>query len=128
MRSAIRLVLLFLLAACNTPGPGFHGLAPTRVTVGQSVFDIRHDGTRAEAIRVNTEWAPRPAAVAPRAVAAIEAVSGCRVRKLDGDQSRMTARLDCGGPLEPLPRTRRYDCEAYIVTEGLAELECLPDP
>lgn len=118
---------LCFLAACDTPGPGFHGLAPTRVTVGPSVFDVRVQGVRAEAIRVNSEWAPRLAAVAPRGLAAIEAVSGCRVRRLEGDQARMTARLDCGGPLAPLPRVRRLDCDAHVITEGIAELDCRPD-
>jgi hypothetical protein len=88
------------------------------------MFDVRVDGTRAEAIRLNTRWAPRHSAIAPFGVAAIEKVSGCRVRKLSGDQALMTASLDCGQPLRPLPRGTQYDCDVYTVTDGLAELNC----
>lgn len=114
----------FYLAACNTPGLGFGGIDPVRITVQGSVFDVRIDGNRAEAIRTNTQWAPRLEAVAPQGVAAIETVSGCRVRKLDGDAAQMTARLDCGQALDPLPRGNTYDCDVYNVTDGLAELTC----
>lgn len=127
MRRWLLLFPCLWVMACDTSGPGFQGVPPTRVTIGQSVFDVRIDGTRAEAIRLNTEWAPRLAAVAPRGVAAIEAVSGCRVRKLDGDAAWMTARLDCGGPLQPIPKTRLYSCDAYVIVDGIAELDCLPE-
>lgn len=117
-------MLLMVLAGCDTPGPGFRGIDPVRLTLGCSTFDVRVNGTRAEAIRLNSEWAPRLAAVAPRGVRAIERVSGCRVRKLNGDQARMTAHLDCGQPLQPLPRGSHYDCDVYAVTDGLAEMSC----
>ncbi len=115
---------MLLCSACNTPGPAFRGIEPTRITVGGSTFDVRVDDTRAEAIRLNTQWAPRLGAVAPQGVAAIERVSGCRVRRLDGDAALMTARLDCGQPLTPLPRGTTYDCDVYRVVDGLAELTC----
>ncbi len=115
---------MLLCSACNTPGPGFRGIEATRITVGGSTFDVRVAGTRAEAIRLNSEWAPRLDAVAPQGVAAIERVSGCRVRKLDGDAALMTARLDCGQPLAPLPRGNTYDCDVYTVVDGLGELTC----
>ncbi len=127
MRDLIRYFLpltMLLCSACNTPGPGFRGIEATRITVGGSTFDVRVDGPRAEAIRLNTQWAPRLRAVAPQGVAAIERVSGCRVRKLDGDAALMTARLDCGQPLAPLPRGNTYDCDVYAVVDGLAELAC----
>ncbi|MEB8387927.1 hypothetical protein OO012_11855 [Rhodobacteraceae bacterium KMM 6894] len=95
----IFLVILLGVAACDTPGPGFGRVAPVRLTVAGSTFDVRVDGTRAEANRLNTQWAPRFNAMAPRGVAVIEKVSGCRVRKLAGDQARMTAWLDCDQPL-----------------------------
>jgi hypothetical protein len=34
------LLLLCLLAACSQPSPAFRGIAPVRVTVGDSVFDV----------------------------------------------------------------------------------------
>lgn len=115
---------LACLGACNTPGMNFRGIDPVRITVQGSVFDVRVAGNRAEAIRVNTQWAPRLDAVAPQGVAAIERVSGCHVRKLNGDAAQMTARLDCGQALDPLPREKTYDCDVYTVTDGLAELTC----
>ncbi|WP_207768722.1 hypothetical protein [Pelagivirga sediminicola] len=115
---------VLLLAACNTPGPGFRGVEATRVTVKGVTFDVRVDGTRAEAMRRNGQWAPRLGAVAPQAVAAIERVSGCRVRRLDGDAALMTAWLDCGQRQAPLPRGNTYDCDVYSISDGLAELTC----
>jgi len=101
---------LIMLTACNTPGLKFRGIEPQRISVGKSTFDVRVDGTHAEIIRLNPEWSPRLAAVAPRMVAAIEAVSGCKVRRLDGDQALATASLNCGGTLAPLPKSRAYEC------------------
>lgn len=126
--------LIFLLAAavaligCDTPGPGFRGVEPVRITVRGDVFDVRVDGVQAEAMRLNARWAPNLDSVAPNGVAAIEKVSGCRVRRLDGDAALMTARLDCGQQLAPLPRNQSYECDAYKVFDGLAELECRPAP
>ncbi|MBZ8117321.1 hypothetical protein KUD11_01530 [Roseovarius sp. LXJ103] len=125
----MRLLLLplaVLLAACDTPGPDFRGVEPVRISVGQSVFDVRVDGLRAEAIRLNAEWAPRLEAVASRGVMAIEEVSGCQVRDLDGDPAQMTARLNCGGRKAPLPRGTEYSCDVFAVSGGLAELSCEP--
>lgn len=119
-------VLALLLMSCDTPGLAFRGVEPVRIAVGKSVFDVRVDGLRAEAIRLNTEWAPRLEAVAPRGVLAIERVSGCKVRRLDGDAAQMTARLNCGGRQAPLPRGTDYACDVFEVFDGLAELSCEP--
>ncbi|MFX0543923.1 hypothetical protein ACEWPL_000065 [Roseovarius sp. S1116L3] len=124
----VLIVAALALAACNTPGPGFRGVEPVRISLRGDVFDVRVDGVRAEAMRVNQRWAPNLNSVAPNAVAAIEEVSGCRVRKLDGDAALMTARLDCGQKLEPLPRGFSYDCDVYKIFDGLAELTCRPRP
>lgn len=113
-----------LCGACNAPGPAFRGAESTRLTLGGATFDVRVKSTRAQAMRLNTQWAPRLSTVAPQGVAAIERVSGCRVRRLDGDAALMTAWLDCGQPLEPLPRGRSYDCDIYSIAKGLAELNC----
>ncbi|HEY9040210.1 MAG TPA: hypothetical protein VIN05_14855 [Roseovarius sp.] len=127
MRGLIRYIVpvaMLLCSACDTPGPGFRGTEPTRITVGGATFDVRVVGTRAEAIRLNSQWAPNLDAVAPQGVAAIERASGCRVRQLEGDAALMTARLDCGQPLAPLPRGNTYDCDVYRVVDGLGELTC----
>lgn len=126
MRSLVPLCLL-LIAACDTSSPAFRGVEPVRIKVGQSMFDIRVQGRRAEAIRLNAEWAPRLEAVAPRAVAAIEAVSRCRVDRLDGDQALMTARLDCGAGPPPRPVfPDRLECEYYELGKDYGELFCRP--
>ena len=117
------------LAGCNTPGPGFRGLPAHSVSLGGSDFDVRVKGLRAEAIRTNAQWAPRMAATAPQGVAAIEAVSGCRVAKLTGDQAVMRARLDCGDGPPPTPLfPQEWECEAYEVDTGYGALDCRPYP
>lgn len=83
------------LAGCNAPGQPFRGLTPTRVEVEGSVFDIRVRGEFAEAIRVNPQYAPRFEPIRARAAVAFAQVSGCRVVGVLGDQSLMTANLDC---------------------------------
>jgi hypothetical protein len=118
---------LLALAACNTPGPDFRGIAPVRVIIGQSTFDVRVDGHRAQAIRLNMEWAPRRDAVAPRAVAAIEQVSGCRVSRLDGDQVVIVARLDCGGQgHRAVPDRAIFECDLQPFEGTEADLICDP--
>lgn len=135
MKPLVFLAFAVGLAACNTPSPGFKGHAPVRISVGQSTFDVRVDGNRAEAIRLNREWAPRLESVAPRAVAAIEKVSGCEVVKLGGDQALIEARLKCGKgvePMEVLPGKIVYDCDiddVYInrgLGERITEMTCTP--
>ena len=123
------------LSACNTPSPAFQGVAPVRISVGQSTFDVRVDGNRAEAIRLNREWAPRLEAVAPRVMVAIEKVSGCKVTKLGGDQALIEARLKCGkndAPMDVLPGVIEYDCDiddTYVnrgLGEEITEMTCTP--
>ena len=119
-------VLVIAITGCGAPGPEFHDIPATRIHIGESVFDVRVKGTRAEAIRRNAEYAPRLAAVAPRGVAAIEKVSGCRVRKLDGDAAVMRAWLDCGGRLAPLPRDLEFECSIDVIYDSFADLTCEP--
>lgn len=128
MRLVPPLLLLAALAACDTPGPGYSGVAPVRMHLGGSSFDIRVTGRRAEAIRVNAEWAPRLAAVGPQAVLAIERVSGCKVNRLTGDAARMVARLDCGaGPPPPPPSSGELFCDLDLHEDGeTGSLYCVP--
>ncbi len=119
-------LLVLLLAACNSPTSSFWDVEKQVITVDGSVFHVRVDGTQAQIIRVNPQWAPRLAAVAPRMVAAIEKVSGCKVRKLHGDQAMATAALNCGGALEPLPKSRSYKCALDDLHGDYADLTCDP--
>lgn len=127
MRQVIAIIGLFSLAGCDTPPPEYRGIAGQRITVGQSTFDVRQDGTRALALRINSEWAPRPEAVMPRALVAIEKSTGCRVTRMDGDQVLIEARLDCGGGArERTPTTLEYDCDYRPQYAGRVELVCTP--
>lgn len=129
LRYSVLLVICLLVAGCNTPGPAFRGAEPIRISVDQSTFDVRVDGDRAQAIRLNMEWAPRPAVVAPRAVAAIERVSGCAVSRLEGDQAVFVASLDCGAESPPRPIfPLDLECDAYDLKDGYGTLECRPYP
>lgn len=120
----ILIVAALGLMACDTPGPAFRGVEPVRISLRGDVFDVRVDGATAEAMRLNTRWAPRLASAGANGALAIEKVSGCRVRKIYGDAALMTARLDCGQPLAPLPPGGVFECDVYKVFDGLAELEC----
>lgn len=125
---AVTLLLGAGLAACNTPGPGFRGHDPVRVRVQGSIFDVRVAANRAEAIRRNPEWTLRRETVAPRAVVAIEAVSGCRVAHLGGDQAVIRARLECGPgpPSSPSVVPLGQVCDGRIHDDGHVVLYCDP--
>ncbi len=107
----LMLCLFVLLAGCNTPSPHFRGIAPTRVTVEGSVFDVRVRDNRAEALRVNTQYAPRFGPIRERAGQAMALVSGCEVVSVGGDQALAFGRLDCGnGPPPKRKAERHLDC------------------
>ncbi|MGB3244084.1 MAG: hypothetical protein WBB25_06095 [Sulfitobacter sp.] len=89
------LMLLMLLSACNTPSQPFRGAPAMRVTVDGSTFDVRVNDNRAEAIRVNTQYAPRFGPIRERARMAMAQVSGCKVVRVDGDQALATGVLNC---------------------------------
>ena len=121
------LVLLALLAACSHPSPVFHGVSPVRVSVGESVFDVRLAGRHAQAIRLSREWAPRTITVAPRAAAAISAASGCAVPRLWGDQAMLEAALVCGpdaGARRGVPRA--HDCRVVPTRRRWTKVACQP--
>lgn len=121
----IALVLLALLAACSNPSPAFHGVAPVRVTVGPSTFDVRLKGRHAQAIRISREWAPRTLSVAPRAAAAIAMVSGCDVPRLWGDQAMIEAALVCApDAAERRGVARAYDCRAVPTHRRWTQVAC----
>ncbi|NNE51500.1 MAG: hypothetical protein HKN30_03760 [Sulfitobacter sp.] len=94
-RLLICLITIALLAACNMPSPRFRGLPATTVTVQGSTFDVRVRGKLAEAIRTNSEFAPRFGPIRERAAIAMAQVSGCRVKEVRGDQALALGILDC---------------------------------
>ena len=89
---------LVALAGCATPSPHFRGIAPVRMTVDGSTFDLRRRGRLVEAVRLNPQYAPRLGPVAARARVAMVRMTGCRVRALRGDQALVLGILDCGAP------------------------------
>ncbi|MDE1130991.1 MAG: hypothetical protein OSA49_05455 [Ascidiaceihabitans sp.] len=95
MRYVALMIFCTALAACNTPSIGFRGIDPVKVTLEGSTFDVRVNGTVAEAIRTNMQYAPRLGPIGGRASVAIEQVSGCKVKRFGGDQAVIVAELDC---------------------------------
>ncbi len=135
MRSSGFGLVFLCLAGCDTPSPGFRGIEPVRVSVDGSVFDVRVNDSKAEAIRLNSEYAPRLSGIAPKAVFAIEQVSGCKVTKLGGDQALIKAKLSCGGTPKtqhPAPPRLHYECEiddVYVrasLGTQITEMTCDP--
>ncbi len=121
----IALVLMAVLAACSHPSPAFWGVAPVRVSVGQSTFDVRIVGRHAQAIRLSREWAPRTITIAPRAAAAIAEVSGCAVPRLWGDQAMLEAALVCGpGAAARRGVPRAQDCRVVPTRRRWTEVAC----
>lgn len=128
------LLVLLLFVACNTAGPHFRGLPPTTVTVDGSTFDVRVKGKLAEAIRTNSEYAPRFGPIRERAGRAMAMVSGCEVKEVRGDQSQATGILKCAKDTkatETAPSTG-LECVPIRGTEltqlgGISiEIECEP--
>ncbi|WP_138466369.1 hypothetical protein [Poseidonocella sp. HB161398] len=87
------------LASCIAHSPPLHGARPVRIASGGSVFLVRHTDTRAEATRISAEAHPDRMTILARALAAIEAASGCKVLPgtLYGDWTLAEAYLDCPG-------------------------------
>ena len=129
------LLLLTVLAACNTAGPRFRGLPARTVTIDGSTFDVRVNGRLAEAIRTNAEYAPRFGPIKDKAGQAMQLVSGCKVKEVRGDQAVATGVLDCGagGPrIDQLKPQGEYECfsiESYVspaTNELVVDLDCAP--
>ncbi len=94
----MRFIAVFLLlAACSSPALRYSGVAPVRVEVEGSRYDVYRLDGEVQVIRVSMEVLPRKAQSFARAIAAIEAATGCSVVEgsLAGDQALVQARLDC---------------------------------
>lgn len=105
MRGFCALLLVVAgLAACNSPSAYFRAAPVSRIAVDGSVFDVRVRGTLAEAIRVDSQYAPRFGPIRARAGLAMELVSGCPVKRVLGDQAQATGKLSCPRPSRPSAR------------------------
>ena len=129
----ILLLLVMVLAGCNTAGPRFRGLPATTVTIDGSTFDVRVNGRLAEAIRTNSQYAPRFGPIQDRAGKAMAFVSGCKVKEVRGDQAVATGILDCGTGSQKIDRSLpqgEYECFAidrYVspaTNEVVLDLDC----
>lgn len=96
----IGLIGLIGPAGCSAPALHFDGIAPLRVTVQGSTFDLRRRKGRwdmVQLVRINAEFAPRLSQqLGRRAEIAVERTYGCPVRQILGDAAVMVAQLDCG--------------------------------
>ena len=126
-------LFLMTLACCNAPGPHFSGVAPVRISVDGSVFDVRVRGRLAEAIRVNPQYAPRFGPVETRAAFVMAEVSGCEVQEVRGDQAVALGILACDGARGPPLRVpASYSCfgvrqrAAGDLRGGYLDFECEP--
>lgn len=116
------------------PSPGFRGVAPTRVTVEGSTFDVRVQDSKAEAMRMNMQYAPRFGVMQSRAALAMEQVSGCKVSTVTGDQALAFGKLKCKGKQMPPPAIGpiALDCvpvrgsEIKEVGQVRLDIECDP--
>ena len=89
--------LCLLMLGCDSPSLAFRGVEAQTISVGSSTFSVRVLGDRAEAIRINRAKLPSAVQVQQEGGQAIAIVSGCRIKKLTGDQAILSARLDCSG-------------------------------
>lgn len=87
--------VLLLLCGCDTPSWHFRSQEVTRVTIEGSTFDVRLRGNLAEAVRINSQYAPRLGPLRERAARAMAIASSCQVTQVLGDQAVMTGMLDC---------------------------------
>lgn len=107
------LLILFLLTACNSGGPGFRGIDPVERSVEGSRFLLRVNGPMVEAIRVSPEAFPRFEDVARKANIAAHGVTGCIPHWTRGDAAMMVIGLSCNGARPPpKPKVQaRFSCD-----------------
>jgi len=131
----IRYLPLLVLAACSAGTPYFRELPATRVAVNGSVFDVRVRGDLAEAVRINTQYAPRLGPIRDRAGLAMAQVSGCPILDVLGDAAVTVGVLGCDREagerlLLTAISTPNYECIDYGIYEdddyGYQVFECTP--
>lgn len=106
MRSLLCLFLCWLLSACDSPSPVFHGADASRHEIGGNTFSVYVKGGHAQAIRTNFAKRPDIRVIALQAETAIEAASGCPVIEIYGDVALLTGTLNCGQKIVPEERAK----------------------
>ena len=91
----IRILSFLMLAACSAGTPHFRDVQAKRIAVNGSVFDVRVRGDLAEAVRVNSQYAPRLGPIRERAAMAMAQVSGCPILDVLGDAAVTVGVLGC---------------------------------
>ena len=97
MNKTLIAVMLFALAACDTPKIGFRYTGNKPVTVGKNHFTVFYNDKQAQALRHNRIKLGETAQVQEDAVTATESVTGCKVRlgSIKGDPGLVEMRLKC---------------------------------
>lgn len=92
-------VVLLLVAGCDSPNPRFLGGSVQEIVVDESRFCVfmQHGGNKIEAHRVSVEPLPSLVLTLDKAYRAIEQATGCHVvdGSLRGDQAVILAKVDC---------------------------------
>ncbi|WP_170419056.1 hypothetical protein [Ruegeria atlantica] len=133
----IRYLSLLVLVACSAGTPHFRDAPATRVAVNGSVFDVRVRGELAEAVRINTQYAPRLGRIRDRAALAMAQVSGCPILDVLGDAAVTVGVLGCDRDagerlLLTAVSTPNYECIDFGTFEddsndtGYQVFECTP--
>ncbi len=133
----IRYISLLVLAACSAGTPHFRDVPAKRVAVNGSVFDVRVRGELAEAVRINSQYAPRLGPVRDRAALAMAQVSGCPIMDVLGDAAVTVGVLGCDREagerlLLTSISTPNYECIDFGLYEeigndyGYQVFECTP--
>ena len=91
------LLALTLLAACNVADPRDGLNRSGTASAGGHDFRVNWNLETAQATRTNPTWRPSVAEVWPAAMAATEAVTGCRAKPgtATGDVALVRVELDC---------------------------------
>ncbi|WP_170400799.1 hypothetical protein [Ruegeria arenilitoris] len=133
----IRYLSLLVLAACSAGTSYFRDVPATRIAVNGSVFDVRVRGELAEAVRVDTQYAPRLGPIRDRAGLAMAQVSGCPILDVLGDAAVTVGVLGCDRDagerlLLTAVSTPNYECVDYGIYENIGNgngyqvFECTP--
>lgn len=97
MKPVLFILCALMLTACNGPSRDMRGATMTEITVEGADFRVFISGNRAQAVRTNFEFPANVRTVFPRAIIAMETVSGCRIdpATVTGDAAMISAPLFC---------------------------------
>ena len=120
------LILIALVAGCNTPTPQFYGVTPVTVNVEGSTYKVFRAEDRAQVIRTNAEMRPN-ARAEEKITHAIQIATGCKVvGALKGDVVLANARVDCGSGTRPWPVKEVVEVTCEIDNRDHGRVYCTP--